>query len=348
MKTVSLFPNNVALCCFSLLIIASCGGGQSNSASNSPVPIDPPAQLLCENLWNVQNEAQLIQQDNLAIVKSVPNPNGGVYLLMEALPDRNEYPGKRVLQRVNCQWTVAMEYKVSVDENIIDFELDDNGEVVLLVSSASEYVLHKIDFEGELVNKSTIEDIDPFSGFGDILITESTLFLAARHQNISVTLSSYNYTSSTGFVENWRTIIEPETNFASWGMDGGSYDTFEQLTQPYKVFVNIDSQNNAYVTVPGLYSLFSHHNEFFDERLWFTGADIDSWEDSPQYWPQMDALVTKVSNAGERIYTSVIGTDLPDEIYGSKIIDEQLYVYGRSNRFHGNFMMVLLRPWILN
>lgn len=337
MTYLSFLNNKVILCYLSLLLIVGCGGSTSSEESSNPAPIEIPTELLCKNIWSTHDEEQHMKHDNLAIVKSVPNQNGGIYLLLEALPDRNEYPGERVFQRLDCQWNVVMEYAVSDDEDIVDFEVLDNDELVLLVSSALEYSFHKIDFKGELVNKSTIEEIEPFSGFGDISITDTALFFAARHSNLTVTLSSFKYTASTGFVESWRTVIEPETNFASWGMNGGSYDVFEQIIQPYHVFVSIDQQSNAYVTVPGLYGLFNHHNEFFDERLWFTGADIDSWEDSPQYWPQMDALVTKVSSTGERIYTSVIGTDLPDEIYGSKIIDEQLYVYGRSNRFHGKF-----------
>jgi hypothetical protein len=73
---------------------------------------------------------------------------------METLPDRNEYPGARVLQRLDCQWIVVMEYAESVNESIVDFELHDHDELVLLVSSASEYSCHNINFEAELVIKS--------------------------------------------------------------------------------------------------------------------------------------------------------------------------------------------------
>jgi len=337
MKNISSFNNNVILCCFSLLLIVSCGGSNSSDTSNNPPPIDNQTELLCKNAWSENNEAQEMQKDNIAIVKSVANPNGGIYLLMEALPDRNESPGERVLQRIDCQWDVAMEYAVTDDEDIVDFEILDDGELVLLVSSSTEYAFHKIDFEGELINKSVVEDVEPLGGFGDISVADTTLYFVARHNNLSVTLSSFKYTASTGFVEKWRTMIEPETNLASWGMHGGSYDAFEQIVQPYQVFTTVDQQGYVYVTVPGLFALFYHHNVYFDEQLLPIGTESDSWEDAPEYWPQMDAIVTKVSNTGERIYTSVIGTDLPDEIYGSKIIDEQLYVYGRTTRFHGQF-----------
>ncbi len=336
MKLITQFTSKVILLSFSLLIIASCGDSSNDSSNHStPPPIDQPQEVLCENLWNSSGETQITQQNNLAIIKSVPNPIGGIYLLMESLPDKFSAPGQRLLQRLDCQWTVAMEYPVAIDENIVDFEVHDNGELTLLVVSSTEFTLRRIDLNGDLLNKTTIENIIPLGAFADIKFSQDTLFLAARHDDLSVTLSSLNYIESSGFVESWRMVVEPETSPSPWGMDGGSYDTFEQLVQNYQVFVTLDQQQNVYVTVPGLFALFHHHNEFFNEHLLFIGTASDSWQDAPEYWPQMDALVTKISSTGERMYTSVIGTDLPDEIYGSKIIDNQLYVFGRSALFRG-------------
>lgn len=342
MKLMSQCTGKAILLSFSLLIIASCGDSSNDSSElPTPSPTPPPVvqsqDILCENLWNSSGKIQVTQQNHLAIIKSIPNPVGGVYLLMESLPDKFSAPGQRLLQRLDCQWTVAMEYPVAIDENIVDFELHENGELTLLVVSSTEFTLHRIDLNGDLLNKTIIENIIPLGAFADIAFSDDTLFLAARHDDLSVSLSSFNYTQSTGFTQDWRTMVEPETSPSPWGMIGGSYDTFEQLVQNYQVFITLDQHNNAYVTVPGLFALFHHHNEFFDEQLLYIGTKSDSWEDAPKYWPQMDALVTKITISGERIYTRVIGTDLPDEIYGSKIIDNLLYVFGRSTRFHGQF-----------
>ncbi|MCG7584963.1 hypothetical protein [Photobacterium sp. OFAV2-7] len=315
------------LCVLSFIILVA---GCRESSNNSTISSTQTAST-CQNRIEELRASQIAQQCNVAIIKSIPAGSGEVFLLLETLSDLKRFPGRRHLHRLDNNWNTVMEYKVSDDESLLDFELHPSGEISLMIVSTTGYTLRRINAEGNLLTEAVIPDTSPPSfslNVVDIEVSGETILAAARNTDFSVHLHKFSYTASTGYLQNWTVLIEPAIPFLPWLMTGGSYDTFEQLVQPYQVFLALDQQNNAYVVVPGLSQLFYHHNQHFNENIEYIGQG----DELAAPWPQMDPIITKVTTSGERTYTSVVGTDLPDEVYGAKVINDFLYIFGRTTR----------------
>lgn len=314
-----------ALC----LLVSGCGGGSSNN--------DPVVDFnLCGNYGEMDAIPQSLKQNNIAIIKSLPANIGGVYYLQEILSNLQRFPGQRSLKRLDCEWNVVFEYAVDDNQSLIDFVEHPSGELSLIIVSEEGHQLRRIDKDGALLGQVQIEGLSAPFNTGDVAdLSESgeDILLAAKSNDLSVKLYRYQYTSAGGFSYQWDTIVEPATSAFGWIMDGGSYDTFEQLAQPYQVSLATDSEGNAYVAVPGLAALLFNHNEHFSENLEF----ILHSDERMNNWPQLDAIVTKISADGDRIYSVVGGTTYPDEIYGITVFGESMYIFGRSTRQAGNF-----------
>jgi hypothetical protein len=112
-----------------------------------------------------------------------------------------------------------------------------------------------------------------------------------------------------------------------WAMNGGSYDDFGQMAHQYTVYLDTDEAGNAYVAIPvmggAITTTLNFHNEYFGESL-----TLKSSNSGINTLPT-DALVTKVSSGGQRIYSSVMGTAYNDEIHGLQVFQDKIITYGR-------------------
>ena len=314
--------------CLLIITLSGCSGSTSNITDTETDATS------CENSWASDGVSQSLRQENMAIIKSLLATNGGVYNLSEKLSNLENFPGQRSLQRLDCEWNVVLDYTLEDTQALIDFVEHPSGELSLIIIADGAYVLRRIDKNGALLAQILIENLTALSQSGDVAdLSEDgeDILLAARGSDLSVKLYRYHYTPNAGFSYQWHTLVEPSTSAFGWIMHGGSYDTFEQLAQPLHISLAIDLAGNAYIAVPGLKALLFHHNEYFSENL----ESILHTDERVNDWPQLDAIVTKVSAAGERIYTVVAGSAYADEVYDLSFSNESIFIYGRSTQKKG-------------
>lgn len=254
--------------------------------------------------------------------------NNAYYLLTEALSSLETSPGHRTLKKTTLDGMEIMTLGANSDHALIDFCISDQA-IFILYSNRENIQIKKYDLQGTLqrtkviwenTNNSPIATDDR----GKIVVHNNSVLVAIRPEDYSTWL----YSMSTNALEiNWSSLVEPKHDIFPHGMTGGSYDTFEQLAHPYMVFLDIDEGGNAYVAVPALEgSTVYVHNQHFGETL----SHIGNTSVSSGF--ETDALVTKVSKTGDRIYTVVAGSVDPDECYGIKANNTSFYLYGRTGK----------------
>ncbi len=277
-----------------------------------------PSQAFDDFSYHFQNEG---------IIKSEIGDDA-YYLLIEELSPLTSSPGTRYVKKTTFDGTELMSLESSSNHVLIDFCIS-NEAIYILYSSNDNIQIKKYDLFGTLQASQIVWENSSNTTFathdrGRLAINNNALLVAIRPEDYSTRLSSL-HTSSLEI--NWSELIEPAQEISAMGMTGGSYDTFEQLAHPYMVFLDLDEDGNAYVVVPALYSSSIHwHNQYFSESLSHLG------ETSVSSGLETDALVTKVSPAGERMYTVVAGSVDPDECYGIKADNASFYLYGRTGK----------------
>jgi hypothetical protein len=247
------------------------------------------------------------------------------YVLSEELSPLQSFPGFRHVKKIAFGGTEIMTIE---GQGLIDFCI--SGQAIFsLYSSTDNIQIKKHDLNGTLQSTKVIWENSTNAPYavddrGRLVANGNSVVAAIRPEDYSTRLYSLN----AGDLEvNWSELIEPGQEISAMGMTGGSYDTFEQLAHPYMVFLDLDENGNAYVAVPALYSSSIHwHNQHFGENLShiseaYVSAGLET-----------DALVTKVSNTGERLYTVVAGSVDPDECYGIKADNTSFYLYGRTGK----------------
>lgn len=266
-----------------------------------------------------------LQFNNEGITKAEIGENG-YYLLFEELSPLTKSPGSRYLKKTSFGGSEMMRIEASGGQALIDFCVSDEA-IFVLYSSHENIQIKKYGLGGTIQESTVIwtnTQNQPVSTHdrGRITVKNNRLTAAIRTEDNAAWLYSLDATSLS---TNWAKLIEPTNNSTGYGMTGGSYDTFEQLAHPYMIFLDLDDEGNAYVVVPALFgSSIYLHNEHFGETLNHIGGTFVS----PGF--ESDALVTKVSSTGTRLYTVVAGSEEPDECYGIKVENGSFYLHGRT------------------
>ncbi|MCE7993684.1 MAG: hypothetical protein HEP71_16990 [Roseivirga sp.] len=250
----------------------------------------------------------------------------GYYLLFEELSPLLKSPGLRYLIKSDFMGGTVMRLEGDPNLTLIDFVVSDDG-VYTLYSGREGIEVRKHNRSGghQVTRKIWINhnnDSYATDDRGRLVVYNKSVLVAIRPEDYSTRLYALN---TDDLDIKWSTLVEPGQSITGYGMTGGSYDTFEQLAHPYIVFVDVDERGNAYVSVPALFgSSVYHHNRHFGENLAHVGESFVS------AGFETDALVTKISPEGERLYTVVAGTADPDECYGIKVENGSFYLYGRT------------------
>lgn len=252
--------------------------------------------------------------------------NDAFFILAEELSPLLISPGHRILKKVSRSGVEQVTISSEQNETMIDFDIE-NEDLFILYSSHDNIKLKKYDINGvlkgvEIIWENTTGTLCATQDRGRICIYNQSVVVAIRPEDYSTRLFSLK-TSSLEL--NWSTLIEPSQDIFGIGMNGGSYDTFEQLAHRYMVFIDIDQDGNIYTVIPALYSSSIYwHNIHFSENLSHNSAlHVSSGLET-------DALVTKVSPTGSRVYTVVAGSMNPNECYGIKANKTYFFLYGRT------------------
>jgi hypothetical protein len=200
----------------------------------------------------------------------------------------------------------------------------------MIYSQDNEYesvTIEKIDTTGHTICTDTIlkEDKNPqiHDDRARVIACKSNICVGVFKNDETTTLYARNVND---LHENWSLLIEPDAHRMPWAMDGGSYDEFGQMAHQYSNFLDADEAGNAYVAIPVMGGVFStslnFHNKYF-------GDSLVCKSNSGNSTVSVGAIVTKVSSAGKRIYSSVMGTVYYDEIHCLRVFNDKIITCGR-------------------
>jgi len=255
------------------------------------------------------------------------------FIVLEELAEAKTCPGKRAVELLDDAGTVLLSWFPAADRKLIDADFD--GEYVYTASIVSpaggateRIALEKIDLAGvRVADVVLLEEPDNPTVLDDrlrIAAKGESLYLAAFENDETTWL--YRLDRDALSVK-WSLMVEPDARRVAMGMIGGSYDEFGQMSHRFSVYLDVDGQDNAFVGIPvmgnALFRTIDFHNKYFGESL-----EIKSlYTGSPS--AATDALVTKVSASGGRVYSTVMGTQHQDEIHGLLVADGKVFAYGR-------------------
>ncbi len=127
-----------------------------------------------------------------------------------------------------------------------------------------------------------------------------------------------------------RTLIEPATGLTPFLPIGGSFDTFNAITDWFRPALNVDEAGNVYVAIwAGQKRLPSHEDVFHD------GLVPLPPDPAAPLLQHSDLLLTKTTPEGERLFSRVVGTEHEDEPYAIRAHGGFVAVVGRARRFPG-------------
>jgi hypothetical protein len=310
------------LICFSLLVnLLSCKD-EINPSSNKP----PEINSVTPSVFRYDIPGKGVQ-------KIVCNKSGYYLVVQEELSALKRFPGIRSISVLTAKGELAASIEpLNESENIIDATADDENIFVASIHSISDTKEHvlikKMGLHGQLINQVSFEEEEETNGLARVL-SDDRVSIASGSDAVYVAVYKNDCTIFVHALGKdqlnvlWSLQVEPRTPRMAWAMTGGSYDTFGQMVASYKVYLDVDNNNNICVAIPVIDNFtIKRHNTFFGENLGTIGGDA--------------ALVTKVSANGKRIFSIVMGTEHGDEMKSLRCFDGKIVVAGRTDVAYSN------------
>jgi hypothetical protein len=251
-------------------------------------------------------------------------------LLLESLSSLLDPDGPhRVLRRFR-PGRAAIEYVAPAGAVISDFAAHPDGDVAILLVDDAGYALERWLADGSRSGAMQIDNVVPTPwshDAGRIAAAGTDAILALRANDNSV--HAYRYApSSAGYQVVWETLVEPANGLLPVGLTSGSFDTFGQLQNPFRAYVDVAPGGAIWVgvLVDPLSGLLDAHNSAF-------GDDLRPISDTELTF---DVLVTQLDGSGRRVLSRVVGTQWHDEIYGMRAVAGELLVVGRTETTPGD------------
>jgi hypothetical protein len=140
---------------------------------------------------------------------------------------------------------------------------------------------------------------------------------------------AYRYTpDGAGYRRVWEALVEPANDLLPRGLTSGSFDTFGQLQNPFRAYVDVGPDGAVWVGAlldPVTDLVEAHNAEFGDDLRPISERQLS-----------YDVLVTRLDGAGHRVFSRMVGTRWHDEIYGMRAVAGELLVAGRTETTPGD------------
>jgi hypothetical protein len=260
----------------------------------------------------------------------------GLVTLEETLTPLTVFGPLRMLEVLDGAGSVTGRYQPPDGWALIDFAVHPLGDISVAIATQREVRLLRLDGAARVKIDTQMVDpqaaTDPFFDDGGLhddtsllpIFTRDAVRLAPIGDDLAVALRTgrnaviaYRFHAATNaYAAVWRTLVEPGLSIFTIGITSGSFDTFGQLANHWKV--QLDS-NAAGTLAVGVLSrtfsapIFARHAQFFQEPISATEG----------------ALVTQLSSGGQRLATTVIDTARQSELHGLRMQDDGLVVVGR-------------------
>jgi hypothetical protein len=301
------------------VIAASCGGGGSDSD-----PIVVPTAL------NVPVAGS-------SMLKVRPNQQGWTGMA-DSLRRLTDYtvPERRLVLSASGTG-VTGEWRPPAGWSLIDFATHPSGQVTAVLASDSAIRLVRLSSQGALINQTDFIDpsarTDPYYGDEFFLRNPSSMVphatrdavrVAAIGEQVAMVLRTgrnavvaYRLTHGTaGFQSSWRTLVEPGVQIGSVFITSGTFDPFSGLENQWRLAMDVDPRGRIAVAVlVNRTTLTEGHAEHFGEPI------------SPEV--TNGAILTVISENGQRSRSTVIQTARRPEIHAVKWLGDKVVVGGR-------------------
>src|SRR5882672_10500194 len=251
-------------------------------------------------------------------------------LLLETLTSLADVSGPhRTLRRFRSQG-VALDYLPPAGAVISDFVAHPDGDVSILLVNDLGYALERWMSDGSRSEVVQITNITPTPwshDAGRVAAAGNEVVLALRANDNSV--HAYRYApDGASYQAVWQALVEPANGLLPAGLTSGSFDTFEQLQNPFRTYVDVGRDGAIWVgvLVDPVSGLVDAHNAAF-------GEELRPISDTRLTY---DVLVTRLDATGHRVFSRMVGTQWHDEIYGMRAVTGELLVVGRTETTPGD------------
>ena len=300
-------------------LLAACGGG-GDSTATAPAP--PPALQLAAS--------------GVAITK-VRSGSGSVMVMQEKLRALTDPGPERRLVVLDDTGMETGRYVPPQGWSLIDFTQHASGEASVVLATAREVKLVRLDRTGAPRDETALADpqaaTDPYYDNGGLhddgsllpYYTRDAVRVAAIGEGLAMALRTgrnavvayrFEHAAGQGYTRAWRTLVEPGLSMFAIGITSGTFDTFDQLTNHWRVHVDADAAGDITVAVTSRQDsapIFARHADYFGE---VTSAN----------W---GVLVTRLAPDGRRLGSTPIASSRPMELHGLRLAGDDIALAGR-------------------
>ena len=272
-----------------------------------------------------------------AVLKAKPNQQGwtGMADTLHRLTDYTA-PERRLLLSADGK-SVTGQWQPPAGWSLIDFAVHPSGQVSAALASQTAIRLVRLTAQGALLNQTDFHDpaaaSDPFIGDDFFMRDPSSMVphatrdavriapvgeqvaMALRTGRNAVVAYRLAY-GMAGFQTHWRTLVEPGVPIGSVFITSGTFDPFSGLENQWRLAMDVDARGRMAVAVlVNRTTLTEGHAEHFGEPI---SPDVVN-----------GAILTVVSESGQRSPSTVIQTTRRPEIHAVKWLGDKVVVGGR-------------------
>jgi hypothetical protein len=272
-----------------------------------------------------------------AVLKALAYSGGWVTLKETLQPQYLITQPKREISWMDNSFNEIVNYKPTEEWSLIDAVVHPSGQtsaVALgIVIGKGDYELHikMLRFtpggavtEQEIFQLPNSEDQLPvFPGSLDrvkLVAYGEEVYVVARWKYNEVQAHRLSFEDGE-FKTKWQEWVEPPSFVGTIGIIGGGFDNFHQGDRYFFVYADADKHGNLYVAVPSHEESVYNHDAFFNENLMA--------ETNPADYDYGVAIVTRLSPAGQRIYSKLHGKSRHKRLLNMRVSDEGLFLTGR-------------------
>jgi hypothetical protein len=266
-----------------------------------------------------------------------------IVLLEERLNSIFEDGPQRTMAILQSDGHAEQTYVPPPGWSLIDFAAHPSGDVSAVLTTSTGVRIVRLDLHGSVRSDQVLLDpsspSDPFFNYAGGIKNDDALQPALMHdaarlaplgESLAVVLRTgrnaivayrLDPDASGAYTRSWRTLVEPGASILAEGITSGSFDTFGQLQNHLRIYVDVDSDAAATATLavavvnaPMQNFTFRAHSEYFSDPIEASRG----------------VLLTRVAIAdGRRLGSTVIDTHDLSELHGVRATPGGFALVGR-------------------
>jgi hypothetical protein len=317
-SAVSVYRMSTILCallCFSFALLVGCGHRVTPSSNGVDLAV----------VGQTVTKARATGND--------------VVLLEERLTSIFEDGPQRTLATLQSDGRTVRTYTPPAGWSVVDFAVHPSGDVSAILTTATDVRIVRLDANGSVRSDQLFVDaaapIDPFFNYAGGIKNDNAMQPALMHdaarlaplgESLAVVLRTgrnaivayrLDPDASGVYQRAWRTLVEPGASILLEGITSGTFDTFGQLQNQLRVYVDVDTSGTVAVGVVNS----QEHNFTFRAHAEYFNQPIAASE---------GVLLTRVAIAdGHRLGSTAIDTHVHAELHGVRATPGGFVLVGR-------------------